>query len=81
MPMTPNSKSDCPKCQSEMIHGFVADHSMKAALVAGWHAGRPGKKLEGHTRAPRDESVLIGAHCCRGCGFLEFYTDPKFAAQ
>jgi len=71
----------CPKCNGDMVQGFVADYSMAAALVASWHAGHPEKKLVGHTKAPRAEGVPIGAYRCQTCGFLEFYADPKFAAQ
>jgi hypothetical protein len=76
-----NKKLQCPKCKGEMVQGFVADYSMAAALVASWHAGHPKKKLVGHTKAPRAEGVSIGAFRCQECGFLEFYADPKFAAQ
>jgi hypothetical protein len=71
----------CPKCKGEMTQGFVADRSMAATLVASWHEGHPEKKLVGHTKAPRAESVPIGAYRCHACGFLEFYADTKFAAQ
>ena len=79
--MTTNKKMQCQKCKGEMVQGFVADYSMGAALVASWHAGQPKKKLVGHTKAPRAEGVPIGAYRCQECGFLEFYADPKFAAQ
>lgn len=78
--MTDNTMQ-CPNCNGEMVQGFVADYSMAAALVASWHAGPPRKKLVGHTKAPRDEGVPIGAYRCQKCGFLEFYADPGFAAQ
>ena len=71
----------CAKCNGEMAQGFVADYSMRAALVASWHAGQPRKKLIGHTKAPRDEGMPIGAYRCKECGFLEFYADPKFTAE
>ena len=71
----------CPKCNSEMDQGFVADYSGPAALVASWHPGHPEKKLVGHTKAPRAEGVPIGAYCCQSCNFLEFYAAPKFAAK
>ena len=71
----------CSKCKCEMAQGFVADYSMAAALVTSWHSGHPEKRLVGHTKAPRAEGVPIGAYRCQTCGFLEFYADPKFAAQ
>jgi hypothetical protein len=76
-----NNKMQCPKCKGEMVQGFVADYSMGAALVTSWHAGQPKKKLIGHTKAPRDEGVPIGAFRCQECGFLEFYAASNFAVQ
>ena len=75
------NEMQCPKCKGEMVQGFVPDYSMGATLVASWHAGQPRKKLVGHTKAPYAEGVPIGAYHCQECGFLEFYADPKFAAQ
>lgn len=78
--MTTN-EMQCPKCKGELVQGFVADHSMAAALVASWHAGQPRKKLVGHTKARRSDGVPMGAFRCQKCGFVEFYADPKFAAE
>src|SRR5262245_17210444 len=76
-----NKTMQCPKCKGEMGQGCVADYAGLAALVASSHAGQPRKKLIGHTQAPRDKGVPIGALRCQGCGFLEFYADARFAAQ
>ncbi len=77
-----NKTMQCPKCKGEMVQGFVADYtSGVAALVASWHAGQPKKKLVGHTKAPRAKGVPMRAYRCQGCGFVELYADPKFAAQ
>ena len=71
----------CPKCQGEMTQGFVPDFSHSAAIVAAWHEGQPRKSFWTRTKVRLRDGVTIGVFRCRGCGFLEFYADPKFAAQ
>ena len=77
-----NDKLQCPKCKGEMVQGFVPDfYSHGAALVGGWHEGQPKKSFWTMAKARRSEGLPIGAFRCQKCGFLEFYSDPKFAAQ
>ena len=77
-----NEKMQCPKCQSEMVQGFVPDYfqASRSSVVA-WFAGSPKKDFWSKTKAPRADGVPIGAFRCQKCGFLEFYSDAKFAAQ
>ena len=63
-----------------MVQGFVPDHS-PALLVPRWHAGQPEKSFWSPTKAPISEGLPIGAFRCKDCGFLESYSDLKFAAQ
>jgi C4-type Zn-finger protein len=74
------TNSKCPKCNGEMVQGFVPDYSHSAALVGRWLEGHPQKSFWNRTKAPYNEGVPIGAFRCQKCGFLEFYSDPKFAA-
>ena len=77
-----NEKMQCPKCQSEMVQGFVPDYFKdRSSFVVAWFAGSPKKSFWKTTKAPRAEGVPIGAFRCQKCGFLEFYSDAKFAAQ
>ena len=64
-----------------MLQGFVPDYSYGAALVGGWQAGQPKKSFWTKTKASFDEGIPIGAYRCEKCGFLEFYADPRFAAE
>ena len=65
-----------------MLLGFVPDYySHAAGLVGSWHAGQPKKSFWTRTKAPHAEGLPIGAFRCQNCGFLEFYSDAKFAAQ
>ena len=78
--MTTN-KLLCPKCNGEMAQGFVPDYSHGATLVGSWHAGHPKKSFWSRTKAPFREGIPIAAFRCQKCGFTEFYSDAKFAAQ
>jgi hypothetical protein len=71
----------CPKCQGEMVQGFVPDFTKNAAFVLGWHEGQPQKSFWTRTKVSSLDGVPIGAFRCQKCGFLEFYSDPKFAAE
>ncbi len=64
-----------------MDQGFVPDYSQAVAFVGEWHAGEPKKSFWTRTKARQDAGIPIGAFRCQRCGFLEFYADPKFAAQ
>jgi hypothetical protein len=77
-----NEKKKCPKCQGEMVQGFVPDYSHSAVIVWRWHRGQPKKSFWTRTKVPPlNEGSPIGAFRCEKCGFLEFYSDPKFAAE
>ena len=71
----------CPKCGGRMFQGFVPDYTYGAVIVGNWHAGQPKKSFWQRTKTPVDEGIPIGAFRCQKCGYLEFYADPKFAAQ
>jgi len=76
-----NERMQGPKCKAEMVQGFVPDFAHGGIFVEGWHAGQPKKSFWMGTKARATEGVPIGAFRCQNCGFLEFYADPKFAAQ
>ena len=76
-----DDKLQCSKCNGEMVQGFVPDYTRGGILVADWHAGQPKKSFWTSTKNPSAEGVPLGAFRCQKCGFLEFYADPKFAAQ
>jgi hypothetical protein len=63
-----------------MVQGFVPDYSHPAAFVGKWLIGHPQKSFWSRTKAPYDEGIPIAAFRCLKCGFLEFYSDPRFAA-
>ena len=71
----------CPKCQGDMMQGFIPDYSHGAIYVGGWQAGAPKKSFWIKTKAPASGGLPIAAFRCQKCGFLEFYSDAKFAAR
>ena len=73
----------CPKCQGEMVQGFIPDYSDGASKsVSAWAEGQAKKSFwSGLKNVPPAGGIPIAAFCCRGCGYLEFYADKKFAAQ
>ena len=74
------SERICPKCGSQMAHGFLPDSTAGAFLVGAWHEGTPQKALWRRTKVDFHEGIPIGAFRCVECGFLELYADPSFAA-
>jgi len=76
-----NERLLCPKCQGQMVQGFVPDYSHQTVTVGAWHRGRPKKSFWTGTKAPRSDGIPIGAFACEKCGFLEFYVDPEFAVE
>jgi predicted nucleic-acid-binding Zn-ribbon protein len=73
----------CPKCQAEMVQGFILDYSEGASKsVSSWVEGQPKKSFwSGLKNTPVGGGMPIGAFRCKRCGYLEFYADEKFAAQ
>ena len=76
-----NAISSCPKCNSEMVQGFIPDHAHGAHHVGSWHEGRPKKSFWTETKAPVSGGIPIGAFRCKSCGYLELYSNECFSAK
>jgi hypothetical protein len=74
-------KMRCPKCNGEMVQGFVPEYSQGPIYVGSWHPGQPKKSFWTRTKVHFAEGLPIGAFRCQKCGFVELYSDAKFAAQ
>ena len=70
----------CPKCQSEMVQGFMAELTATQTGVSFWVEGPPEKSWTG-AKIPRDKTFPIGTFRCAACGYLESYARPEFAAR
>jgi hypothetical protein len=76
----------CPKCQGEMVQGFVADYAHgNAILVSSWVEGPPVKSFLGGIKlrsfwsgAKVREQIPIGTFRCAACGYLESYAQAEF---
>jgi hypothetical protein len=71
----------CPKCQGEMVQGFIPEYTDGGSTVSAWAEGQPKKSWWVGTKVPSEGRIPIGAFRCKGCGYLEFYADQRFAAQ
>ena len=71
----------CPKCQGLMIQGFIPGYTEGAKYVSSWVEGQPKRSSLHWTKVPLGGGIPIAAYRCKGCGYLEFYADEKFAAE
>jgi hypothetical protein len=76
------AKTQCPKCNCEMVQGFIVDfRGGPDRLVSTWVEGPPEKAFWTKTNAPTDKCIPVGTFRCSGCGLLESYAQPEFAAK
>jgi hypothetical protein len=75
----------CPKCEGEMVQGFVADYAYGQIRVSSWVEGPPvysfwsGIKLKSFwSGAKVREQIPIGTFRCAVCGYLESYAQAEF---
>lgn len=78
--------SKCPKCQGEMVCGFIMDYTSNFPTVSTWVNGLPRKMwwplYWGGIKTPeRKEMIPVGTFRCQACGFLESYAREEFAPK
>jgi hypothetical protein len=71
----------CPKCQGEMVQGFVADFAHAQVVVSTWVEGPPEKSFWHGTKVPQEKCIPIGTFRCAARGYLESYAQPDFGRQ
>jgi hypothetical protein len=71
----------CPKCDGEMVQGFILDVTHGGRLVSQWAEGPPEKSFWTGVKLPAEKLIPVGTFRCDSCGFLESYAKNKFAAQ
>jgi len=70
----------CPKCQGDMVQGYVLDFTPVGVRVSVWNAGRPKKAFLAGVKDSTSQ-IPIATFRCQSCGFLESYAREEFAAQ
>jgi hypothetical protein len=70
----------CPKCQGEMVQGYVLDLTPIGVRVSEWNAGPP-KKAGWASIIDSTSQIPISTFRCQSCGFLESYAREEFAAK
>jgi hypothetical protein len=69
----------CPKCQGNMVQGWVAEFSNRGAGVSTWVGGPPEKSFWYGTKVPEEKCIPIDTFRCAVCGYPESYARPEFA--
>lgn len=76
--------SRCPKCNGEMVQGFIYGREGPNRVVSTWVEGMPemvGRLFRQTRKGPPDKCLPVGVFRCSACGFLESYAGPEFAAR
>jgi len=77
-----NQDLKCPKCQGSMVQGFMPDYASNISkYVISWAEGKPERSWWEYTKVPMGGGIPIGVFRCKGCGYLEFYAQEKFAVE
>jgi hypothetical protein len=75
------STQRCPKCNGELIQGFVVDYTEGGGrFVQHWAVGPPQKSFLMGTKLPKG-CLPVGTFRCKSCGYLESYASDEFASQ
>lgn len=62
----------CPKCQGEIVQGYMRDFTFLGVRVSEWNA-RPPKKFFVGSIMDSTLQIPIVTFRCQSCGFLEWY--------
>ena len=71
----------CPKCQGDMVLGFVADFAAAQVVASTWVEGPPEKSVWYGTNVPEAKCIPIGTFRCAACGYLESYARPELGGS
>jgi hypothetical protein len=73
----------CPRCRSEMVHGYLLDRTLGGFGMGTWLEGQPVYLgLFGDVLRPRlERSIPIVSYRCTGCGYLELYARPELVEE
>ena len=71
----------CPKCNGEMVQGFMFESHGPRRMVSSWVEGPPEKSFWQSAKVQAEKCVPVGTFRCSGCGCLESYARPEFTAR
>ena len=66
----------CPKCQGNMMEGFVPDYTHGGVLQTRWVQGTPKRTFWFGIRI-LDPVFAVTTYRCETCGFLESYATER----
>ena len=72
-----HNPQSCPKCNGEMVRGFVLDVGLGAKSFSQWTRGTPPKGVI--WKAEPEDMLPIGTFRCSSCGYLESYAGEEYA--
>ena len=72
--------SRCPKCQGQMVQGFIIDQTFGGVHISYWFEGAPRKSWTG-TKIDKGAIVPVAVYRCESCGYLESYAHDDFAPR
>ena len=75
------AESKCPKCQGQMLAGFIPDFTHSGAVPSSWYKGEPMKSFWGGLRVSFGAGLPIRAFRCSHCGYLELYANRGFKVK
>jgi hypothetical protein len=64
---------ECPKCQSKMELGFVADQAYGGAVLPAWYSGELKRTFWGGLNLRKRTAFYVQTLRCTACGYLESY--------
>lgn len=71
----------CPKCNGEMVQGFIFEIDGPRRAVSTWIEGAPERSFWQGAKVRADKGIPVGTFRCAACGFLEAYARPEFTAK
>jgi len=71
--LTLNEGTDCPKCQTQMVTGFIPDSTYGGFSLPGWYPGDPAKSWLGTYKVDTKQLIPIRTFRCPNCGYIESY--------
>lgn len=70
----------CPKCDSEMVRGWLPDVMYGGIGVGAWAEGEPRNSFFFGTKDPK-KKIPMAAFRCSQCGYVELFAREEFGSE